>query len=179
MSKQRQMDAQGHAARNGGTEIEAQAGGVSRVSPSSHPHLCARGWQALGTCMALVCLGVLWHGHWQATEAGHPRYRRYSETSRQMACFQQCHSTHCFAKVFTPKYFGKEFCSWGRRKLGPRPVMPEAARGLQLGAGAVTFWMGMWMWGHPGLLLRPEASDKLSVHGARIRELKKEATPEV
>lgn len=74
--------------------------------PSWSRALCAGGWRVLGTCLALVYLGVLWLGSWQATEGGHPHYRRCSETPWQMECCQQFHYTRCIAKE-CPKVPGK------------------------------------------------------------------------
>lgn len=68
MRKQRQRDVKGHAARNGGTEIQAQAGSVSRASLSPGPKppfllvILAQGyvcWDLKSSSRHMSCFGVL------------------------------------------------------------------------------------------------------------------------
>lgn len=146
-------------------------------SLSSWPRaMCAGIWRALvGTCLALVYLGVCGIGTWQATGAGHPHHTRSSHTPWHMGYFQQ--EFHC-TQYFAQEHSEKEFGSRERQQRGPRPVEPENVHRLQSWAAAVTFWMGLWTWGNPNLPLRQEASEKLiRVPRDNVRELKKEAKP--
>lgn len=142
--------------------------------PSWSRALCA----GAGELWAQAWLWFTWVSSWQATEAGHPRYKRCSEIPWQMQCFQQFHYTRHIAKV-CPKELWKIILL-----LRKTAAWTQASPALGGTWAAALSWRcyvldGKWTWGNPGLLLRWEASEKLCVHRASVRELKKEAKPKV
>lgn len=143
------------------------------------PGLCVLGagelWAHAWLWFTWVSCGL---GSWQATEAGHPRYSRCSETPWQMECCQQFHYTRYIAKE-CPKVPGKIILLLGKTAAWTQASPARGGTWVAALNWCCYILDGKWMWGNPGLLLRREASEKLSVHRASVRELKKEVKPKV
>ena len=139
--------------------------------------MCAGGWGALGTCLALVYLGVLWLRHLAGHRSWASTLQKVLRNTLANGVFPTRIPLHSMFCQGMPKSTLKNNLAPGMdSSLDSGQFEPEKVHRLQHWAAAVTFWMEIWMWGNSNRHLGQEASEKRNrVHRDSIRELKEEA----